>query len=231
MKMNIKSVIAGIGMALCLVGATSAKAATIAYEVPAGTVGNQSFTGILGMDFVVNSAINVLSLGAFDDTRNGLNGISAGTTLTTELWSRNGNNGVAILASETFTSTSEGTLIGSSRFKALASALILNPGEYAIVGYGYNSNDQNGNKGSVAGTWFTNDGGGLLSFVGGGRFQVGGLGTSIGNTIDGGPADRYAAGTFEFEAVSPIPIPATLPLLMGALGLIGLLGRRRRKVA
>src|SRR4029079_814550 len=44
--------------------------------------------------------------------------------------------------------------------------------------------------------WFT-DGSGSLNFVGGGRY-----GTTAGAwppTVDGGPADRYAAGTFEFQ--------------------------------
>ncbi len=83
MKMKFRTIIATTAIAVCLAGATSAQAATIAYEVQSGTAGNQSFPGVLGMDFEVNSAINVLSLGAFDDTRNGVNGISAGTTLTT----------------------------------------------------------------------------------------------------------------------------------------------------
>lgn len=119
-------------------------------------------------------------------------------------------------------------MIGSSRFKDLSTALLLGPGQYTIVGYGYNSNDQNGNKG-FSGSWFTNDGGGLLSFVGGGRFQNGGQGTSIGSVGDGGPEDRYAAGTFEFEAITPVPLPAAFPLFAGALGLLGFMGRRRKK--
>ncbi len=40
--------------------------ASVAYDVPAGTVGTQNFGGSLGMDFNVASAIVVNHLGAFD---------------------------------------------------------------------------------------------------------------------------------------------------------------------
>src|SRR5262245_34395250 len=45
----------------------------IAYVIPAGTAGNQNFSGTLGMEFDVANAIIVTQLGVFDDNSDGLN--------------------------------------------------------------------------------------------------------------------------------------------------------------
>lgn len=210
-------------LALCTIAAMPAKAATIAYVVPTDTVGSQAYTGVLGMDFVVNSAIDVISLGAFDDYNSGRYGIR-GTTLVTELWSRNGNSSGTKLATQTFSQGSEGALIGSSRFKDLSDILKLAVGEYSIVSYGYDGNNKNGN---IPISWSTNDGGGVLSFIGGGRYG-GPLGSTIGNTLDGGPENRYAAGTFAYN-VSVVPLPAALPLYGAGLAVMGFVGWRRKQ--
>jgi hypothetical protein len=100
----------------------------------------------------------------------------------------------------TFNSANPGTLAAgtSSRIKPLAAPLTLVPGQYSIVSYGHNSNDLNDNVGTRGNkTWSADDGNGLLAFVGGGRY-----GGSVGQlppSVDGGPADRYAAGTFEYS--------------------------------
>jgi len=206
--------------AVCL--SSPAAAATVAYQVDANTSGNQAYTSVLGMDFVVNQAVDVLSLGAFDADSDGL---ARSTTLVTELWSRDGNQSGQVLASVSFTSASMGTLMGGSIFKDIA-ALTLGAGEYSIVSYGYNSQDKNGNKGISGGTWSTNDAGGALSFVGGGRFG-GSVGGTIGNVVDRGPDDRYAAGTFTYE-ISAVPVPAALPLMLGGLGAFGIAKRRKK---
>jgi len=191
--------------ALILTVNGAAQAATVAYDIPASTAGTQSFGGVLGMDFVVNSDIRVTSLGAFDHNSDGI----ASGTITTELWGRNENgtptnfaddSGAGILASDTFTSGSPGTLIGGSRFKTLGSPLLLTPGAYTIVAYGYSASERNGNlgTGSTAGT--VNVGGGLISPVGVSR-NGGTAGSSIGTGLDAGPANRYHAGTFQYETV------------------------------
>lgn len=217
-----------IALALAAVlPAASLHAATVAYDVPDGTTGNQSYTGTMSMLFEVNKTIRVEALGAFDDDQDGIAG-----TLTTELWSRSGITGDSVLATMTFTTASAGTLgydgqgLGS-RFKTI-SPLILTPGEYAITGYGYSGADRNGNEGSLSGdNWTTNDGGGAISFVGDSIYAPTAGGT-IGTIEDNGPADRYAAGTF---AYSVVPVPASLPLLLAGVAAFFGLGRLRRRAA
>src|SRR3546814_10735946 len=61
----------------------TANAATIAYEVVAGTPGIQDYAGSLGMDFNVVQDINVIDLGVFDASSAGLN-----RAITAQLWNR-----------------------------------------------------------------------------------------------------------------------------------------------
>lgn len=206
------------------------QAATVAYDVPAGTAGNQAYNLRLAMLFDVNKPIRVGQIGAFDD---GSDGIQSGT-ITTEIWSRTGGgtgpgdlaSGVTQLAFETFTPNDPGTLIGGSRFKDLSAPIVLSPGEYAVVSFGYDSDDRNGNRGSAPlAPWSTNDGGGAIEFVGLSQFDRASTPGSpaLGDTVDGGPADRYAAGTFSYSVV---PVPAALPLMLGGLALMAGLARR-----
>jgi hypothetical protein len=173
---------------------------TVAYRVHAGTPGNQAYDGALGMDFVVNQPVIVIELGCFDDNSDGLN-----ATITVQLWRRNENGtpdvaddtGGGVLASMTFNSTAPGNLFEGSRFKPLTLPLTLTNGAYTIIGYGYGANERAGNAGAglPPEPWETQSGGGVLSFVGSGRPGPGGTFPTV---IDGGPANRYAAGTFKF---------------------------------
>lgn len=210
--------------ALAVSCAVPASAASItAYEVKAGTTGNQAYSGILSMLFEANTTITVDALGAFDDYGDGISG-----PLTTELWSRNGTSGMAILASKTFDAADPGTLDGGSRIKALDTALVLAPGSYAIVSYGFGANDKNGNW-AYGSDWTVNDGVGALSFVAHGRYG-GTPGAGIGAIPEPSyyPANAYAAGTFTYSVgLSDVPVPASLPLLAGAAALFGLVARRR----
>lgn len=181
----------------------AARELTLAYVVNPGTVGGQDFGSGLGMDFNVLTKIVVTRLGVFDS---GADGIQGDATLTAQLYSRAGDSG-SVKASLAFNAASPGVLIGGSRLKPLPLPLLLAPGSYSIVSYGYNAANPNGNSsGGESNDWFTDGSGGLIEFVGVSRY-----GGSPGNfpaTIDGGPADRYAAGTFEFaRAVAP---PAAL---------------------
>ncbi|MDE0596288.1 MAG: lamin tail domain-containing protein [Roseibacillus sp.] len=163
-----------------------------AYHVEAGVPGNQSYNGSLGMDFEVLQEIRVTDFGVFDDGSDGLN-----RAITAQLWSRNGNNAGAILATESFTGGNPGTLEGGSRFKSLPAPLVLAPGSYTMAAYGYGSGEMNGNQGVAALDGLDIDtGGGLIQFVGNSRFGNAG---SFPSTVDGGPSNRYAAGTFKYS--------------------------------
>lgn len=211
----MKNVFLSICLGAALFGASSFAEATpiVAYEVPASTAGNQDYTGALGMNFDVNSDINIFSLGVFDDNSDGLE-----REITVRLYDRTVQS--SALVEKVFGTGNTGSLIGGSRFLDLDSPLFLSSGfEGAIVAYGYGSAERNGNKGFF-GNWTTNDGGGLISFVGGGYYG----GTGYPTTADGGPADRYAAGTFTY---APVPEPSTLLLLGGGLLGLGFYARRR----
>jgi hypothetical protein len=199
-----------------------------AYQPAAGLVGNQdAFGGSLGLDFDVNAPINVTQLGVFDSGGDGL-----GRSITAQLFRRN-NNGTpndpaddsdgGVLATLTFDPGDAGTLIDANRYKPLAQALTLEPGSYTMVASNYGAEEPNFNIGGGApenSPVGTIDGSGLLSFVGAGRF---GDPNAFPTNVDGGPVNRYAAGTFIFE---PVPEPASLGIL--TIGGAALLVRRRR---
>jgi hypothetical protein len=175
-------------------------AATIAYQIPAGTVGNQDFFGPLGMDFDVLADVSVSRLGVFDSGSDGL-----GLPLTAELWSRNGNAGSLLPGGVlSFTPADPGVLVGGSRFKDLAAPILLTPGSYSIVAHGYGPAEFNGNSGG-AGPFGTVDGGTNIVFSGSGRYGL--SPGSFPNFPDGGPANRYGAGTFVYDAIGVPPPP------------------------
>ncbi len=181
-----------------------------AYVVPEGTAGNQDYGGPLGMDFIVTRPTTVTALGAFDDRSDGL-----ATALTVQLWLRDDrgtptsphdDRGALVLASQVFDSEDSGVLEQGSRFKALPIPVELPAGAYTIVAYGYNSRERNGNSGGSVPRWQINADDNGIRYVGGARY--GARGTSdFPRTVDSGPAHRYAAGTFHYEAQSANPFP------------------------
>jgi hypothetical protein len=204
-------------VAIFLGAASVVHAAIIAYNVPAGTVGNQTFGGSLGMDFDVNNPIVISAIGVFDSGQDGLS-----LPITAQLYNR-ATQTLVPGAELLFSGVNPGTLIGGSWFQPLATPLHLPAGfQGTIVASGYGIGEPNGNQGAGALPGLTtNSGGGALSFVGTSRF---GGANMFPTTIDGGPANRYAAGTFEY---APVPEPGTL-LLIGS-GLVGIgVGSRRR---
>lgn len=197
----VRVVVAVVGV-LSLLGGTAQ--ATIAYQVPAGTVGNQAFTGPLGMDFDVNSPIRVTELGVFDSAQDGLV-----NTITAYIYDRTTQTSIVSLP---FTAASPGTLVAGSRMKALPAPIVLPAGfQGSIVAENFGASDQNGNSSTPA--WTTDSGGGLVSFVGSARW-----GPTPGlypPNADGGPANRYATGTLEFFSVNTLALghisPITVP--------------------
>jgi hypothetical protein len=174
---------------------------TIAYQVPANTVGQQAFGGPLGMDFDVAQGVVVTRLGVFDSGSDGL-----AAPLTARLYNRDTQTEVASL---TFAAGQTGQLVGGSRFLPLAVPVALAPGFHGtIVAEGYDAAEPNGNGVAQPITWTTNDGGGLIQFVGTSRF--GSTPGAFPTSPDVGPANRYAAGTFDFMPLGAIATgPAT----------------------
>lgn len=181
-----------------------------AYGVPTGTVGSQTYSGALGMDFDALRPITVTELGCFDSSANGLS-----RTITVVLWSRRQNGtptnpaddtAGTVMASEVFTTASPGTLNGTQRFKPLATPLLLPAGSYTMVAYNYGSGEPNGNNAAFLTS--VNPGSGALAFVGSSRYGSATVPSSPAaswpGSPDGGPAARYAAGTFRFRESAPV---------------------------
>ncbi|MBT45552.1 MAG: hypothetical protein CL922_09090 [Deltaproteobacteria bacterium] len=204
------------GTALLLASALQSNAA-IAYGIPAGTAGTQAYNGALGNEFDVLSpaGISVTRLGVFDSNSDGLN-----STITVGIFDRATEQLVG--TSLTFTGN-DGSLEDGSRWITLVSPITLAAGfQGMVVAQGYDGAEQNGNVGTGSTASPTDDGGGAISFVGGSRFGPGGV-FAYPTNVDGGPANRYHAGNFDYDI---IPEPSSLALLLGAFGFFGL--RRRR---
>ena len=174
-----------------------ASASVTAYNVPAGTGGNQDFGGSLGMDFNVVSApgVTVDRLGVFDSGSNGLaNAVNA------YIYDR--ATGLPVPGGTlTFAAGATGTLEGGSRFLSLASPITLPAGfQGSIVAEGYSGAEPNGNLSGVP-PWTTDRGTAKLTFVGSSRWGNAGAYPS---NADGGGVNRYAAGSFSFDAAPSI---------------------------
>lgn len=184
-------------------------------------VGNQDFTGSLGMDFNVNAGgITVTSLGAFDSGQDGfVNSISVG------IFDR--NTQTLLFSTELTTATS--VLQGQSRFSDIG-RFFLGEGQYSIVAQGFSGADLNGNVtfGGPAPT--INTGGGSIAFVGTARYDAARTPALVfPGTADSGPANQYDAGTFEFLSGQLAPEPGTFALLsLGLFPVAAMVARRRR---
>ncbi len=221
----MRRILSALGALALLWGAGPARAGFIAYNVAARTAGNQDVGGeALGLDFDVNAAIVVTRLGVFDSGGDGLQSV-----LTAQLYDRDTRQAVTPLV--TFAlgdGPDSGTLIGGSRFLDVA-PLTLQAGFHgSIVVSGYDGAEMNYNTfGGANPTQTTDSGGGLISFVGFGRYS-GGDPNVFPTTVDSGPENRYDAGTFEFEAAAPAPGGLALAAA-GAGCLAGYAWRRRHR--
>lgn len=189
----------------------------IAYSVPVGATSNQFISNPLGMDFNVNRPIYVVSVGVFDSGQDGL-----AFSHVVRIYDRNTQTSVVM---ETVPAGTTAALTDGSRFVALATPFLLPAGFQGSIVAEINVTDGNGNTHGGTGVSLLNDGGGALTFVGGGRVSDNGPGVYP-LRIDGGPANRYLAGTFAFTAV---PEPSSVALLGFGLAVVGTAAGRWRR--
>jgi hypothetical protein len=188
-------------------------AGEVAILVEADRAGNQGFGGALGIDFIVNRPIRILQLGAFDDGSDGFN-----TEITVELWTREDEGtpddfgddfGEEILVSTVFSEDNPGDVLEGFQFRDLDSPIILEPGPYTIVGWGYNGSEMNGNDGNAGNFPTEQTESDAIEFVGVSRFGADGAGGDFPDTPDGGPEVRYGAGSFTFDEGDSLPFEIT----------------------
>ena len=205
-----------LALALLLSANGIAGATTIAYDNVNLGQGNQDYGGSLGLDFTVNSPIFVTGLGAYD-TGNPAQLIGQDASSGVTVYIAKLSNSTQIGPSVTFTPTNAGTQINADAFLSVPE-FVLPAGNYSVVAW--NDNNYNTN-GPPNGTSTENTGGGLISFIGGGRYGSAG---AFPGTGDGGPTNRYDAGTFQFRGV---PEPTSIAMAAIALGALLCLGRKR----
>ena len=222
-RTSILMTFATLALFVCATARTSLGA--IAYDNDT-TAPNQFYGNSLGLDFNVNKDIYVGALGAyFGNTISNLAGVSPnelGVDVGIYQFDSNASTWSLVSPLVHFTPSVYDSTVKGDAFINIPT-LHLSVGNYSVVAF----NDTNYNSnGSPNGTSTTNDDGGAITFVGGGRY---GVDTVNFPTIpDGGPTNRYDAGTFQY---STTPEPATLAIWgCGAFG-FAVAAYRRRKLA
>ena len=202
---------------------TDAFAGTVSYaHVALDPAFLQNWPGTLGLDFHVNSPIAIDALGVFDNGSTANLAGSDGTSGVTVQIFTTGGVAVGPLVSLTPASAPFGLSILGDFYAAVA-PFTLGVGDYTVVTFNVTNYNSSGAANSDS---FLNDGGGQISFVGSGRF---GAGSGFPSVLDGGPADRYSAGTFDFT--SAVPEPSTYAMLGFGLACLFSLARRKRTIA
>ena len=199
-----------VAAAIAATAVAAPASAVVAYDTPAALNGNQSWGGTLGMDFRVNSAIRVTSLGAFDSLSNGIT-----SDIFTAIFDA---SGAMVSPVVNFNGTTAAP--GSSYASLAVTPFILAAGTYQVGSWGYNGADQNFNNNGPGGPITFNSFNGKLTALGT-RYANGPGGQA---TIPDAGLTRYGAGTF--TAVT-VPEPATWALLLSGFGMIGFAMRRR----
>lgn len=143
-----------------------------------------------------------------DRTSTSSNGWASSTTartawnlpLTARIYNRETREGVAEVAF----APAEDESIEGMRFKALESPLRLEAGFKGVIqadGYGAEERLLNSSGDTNRVIWILHDGNGSIRFVGSSRYGL--TAEAFPEILDGGPAARFAAVTFEYEGLPP----------------------------
>jgi hypothetical protein len=200
--MKVGNLLAGVAASASLIAvAFGAHAATpaLTYSLNNGeALGNGPFT--VGWEFHDNSAVNVTSLGAFDDSLDGLT-----ESHDVGLWDSSGN----LLASTTVAAGTTDPLIANFRYSAI-SPITLTPGDYFIGAEWEDGGDPmvfSGDPGTIttvpAITYLN------ASFVAGG---------ALSDPVDGSTSPGYFGPNL---TVAGVPEPATWAMVLLGVGMIG----------
>jgi hypothetical protein len=233
---KILAVVVFLGYAAAPATAGGAMTQIQAYSTD-NQLGNQSWGGNLGLDFNVNSPITISALGAF--ASGGQDFVPGIQVAIYERTNGNGpgnpddpNNDHLGTLIRTVTIGSGDFASDNYRFSSIA-PLTLQSGYYSIVTVGFNDPNLDLNENFHDGSLITtNDGGGLISFVGSGRYDANGtLDYPFFTTIEQGyntSAHVFGGGSFLYAAA---PEPASMTLLgFGIAGIVTYGWRRRNAV-
>ncbi len=196
-----------IMVAVFLLSALIVSGQVVAYDATVQP-GNQAWTGNLGLDFdVTTRPIIVTALGAFDNNGDGFTG-----TVTVQIFNRDTQAPVGPSVS---LSGTNGTLVNGNRLLSVPS-FQLAAGHYSVVAVGFNATDLNGNV-SVGPpyTASTENGGGLISFVGSGRYDSNTALDFPATVPPGLPSNPFLAGTFKFQGYAAPVVSKTFPRTFG----------------
>jgi hypothetical protein len=233
-KMKSIKLMTAIAAGVLLPFVQSVRADTLAYSANNAT-GNQTYGGNLGLDFNVVSPILVTGIGAFDDSGDGI-----APPITVGIFQRlPGGNPDLDVAGSLISSTVEtisGTgnpLVGGYRFITFANPIFLAAGFYTIDAVGFGGSNPNGNENNPTPPFSvsTDSGGGLINFVGTGRFDtVSTLNYPTLSSADQGfpglTPEPFAGASFTFIA-APLPSSASCGVVL--LGILGMMKFRSRK--
>ena len=209
-----------LGAALVALAAGQASAAAAVYDAPPTLAGDQGYSGILGDDFTVNSAVTVTALGAFDSGKTGITtDIMIGLyDLTTAAY---------VTPVVNFNGTPDPTN-AAFVFQAITPVHLIAGHNYSIVGMGFNGVDRNYNtntdtplrNGTSPVTFNTLYGALTNDFS---RYA----GADPSGSVVFPYASAFGAGTL----VAYVPEPAAWALMLIGIGGVGVALRGRRQLA
>ena len=167
-----------------------------AYGAATGLVGNQAWSGTLGLDFTVNATVSVNSLGAFNSGGGGINGHVFTTIFNA--------SGATVTPTVDFFGAANPT--SSAYVFQSIGPVSLAPGQYQLASWGYGPSDFNFNTyGANPGPIDFDTLGGYLAANGSRYSNPENAGTLATNPDNG--ATRYGAGSFSATALGILPPP------------------------